>query len=163
MAGSADDAYGTPGESQGQDGRRGIAESLVVREAQVRSERIHLDHLGRKQPARGIEIMDMQVAEHATRAREVAQRWGNAVAAEHRKAVNRSDLALHDGPAGRCEAGVEAPLEAHLDDAPFSLDPLDHVAGFVQVEGQWLFGKGRYASRQTALDERRVTVGRRDD
>src|SRR5438046_3185023 len=140
MAGSADDAYSTPGESQGEDGRRGIAESRVVREAQVRSERVHLDHLGRKQPARGIEIVDVQVAEHATRAGKVAQRWGNPVSAEHRKAVNRTDLALHDGPAGSREAGVEAPLEAHLDGAPFSLDPLDHVAGLVQVEGEGLFG-----------------------
>ena len=107
--------------------------------------------------------MDELVDELPAGGLDVRVRRRQSITAGHVKAVDGAELAGANPPPRLAEARVEPALKADLHAAVRPLHVLDHALRRVQVERDRLLAEDRNARVEPAVDELRVSAGRRHD
>src|SRR5882757_3660002 len=122
---------------------------------------MHFNRLLAQQEARHVEIVDHHVAEQSAGSRDVARRWRRWIARQNGYEFDRTDLAGADAGLEGGKTRIETPVEADHQPAVRAAHDVEAGANARGAEINGLFAKHRLAGPHRALDQVRVSVGRR--
>ena len=124
---------------------------------------VHLDDLAAHDEAGEVEVVDRHVEEHAARAGDVLDRRRVVVAARDLDGPQVAELTARRGALHGLMAGVEASVEADLQQRAGVVDRRDRLVDRGEVERDRLLAERRLARPCRGDDQLGVGTGRRAD